>query len=165
MFGFGKDRQLAKRELLGRIPDEFALKTEWFELPGFGRILLREMNSGQRDEWEWFLSQRKVVSLSQVQQDFHRVKEEYLPDPRQVKNVLISMCVLDPSTQKLMFEFSDPLIGELPCGIVDRVYDACLALNGLRVRDYADAKKNSAMTATSGDASGLPVEPEKPLSN
>lgn len=166
MFGFGGDKKLTKRDLEGISPDPFSIRESWVEIPGLGKALIREMNSGQRDEWEWFLANRQVVPLTEEQKEFHQLKDgiDRIPDPRELKQYLISLCLVDPATQKLMYNGPDE-VKKLPYNLVNFLYEQCAALCGLLRTDHEDAKKNFEQTSISKNASGLPAEPEKASSN
>jgi len=165
MIGFGKSKNVTRKDLFGKLPDEFALCEEWVEIEGLGRLLIREMDSGQRDEWEWMLANRQVARLTPQQKEYHKLDRDQIPDPRGLKAFVISCCVIDPTTQSPMFPLGDREIDRLPSGLVTQLYWKCLEVCGLREADYEDAKKNSATTPASDDDSGSPPAGDEPLSS
>ncbi len=172
MSWFSGNKKLGKRDVSGVLPDEFELRSEWLELPGLGQVLLKEMTARDRDGWEWLLSQREIIDLTDAQRAALGVNESRLGDPRNIREWLISRCLIDPGTGQPMFAEIDPRsghlvfneaeIGRLSHRLVSLMFNACLALNGLRTIDAEDAKKNFGIaTPSDGDLSGVsgPGEP------
>ena len=164
MLGFNNKKKLTKKDLSGTLPDSFSLREDWFTIEGLGQVLLREMNAAQRDDWEWMMVNRTMVSLSEEQQVVLGYELDKIGDPRGVCEFLISQCLIDPSTGKAMLEKDDAdVINNLPIRVRDPLYNACLVICGLRETDFDDAKKNSAEATASVSSSGLPADGGKPL--
>lgn len=164
--GFGSHKKLTKKDLTGKLPDLFALREEWVEIADLGSVLVREMCSGDRDEWEWMLVNRAVATLSEEQRESLGYADSRQGDPRGLKRFLIARCVIDPATGFRMFGHTDSKTGvhtisaadyadidSLRPGITELLYLACMRICGLTVADHEDAKKNCEQTPALSDVS------------
>ena len=100
------------------------------------------MDSGQRDRWEWLISQREIAELSEAQKESLGVTEDRRGDPRGVKSWVIANTLIEPSTKERMYDDSQlKEVDSLSWNVTEPLYRAGLVISGLREVDREDAKK------------------------
>ena len=115
---------VGKAEILGAKD----CKYENVEVPEWGGwVRLRSISAKQRDQFEaQFIHGNKRAAMANFRAN------------------LVCRCVVDPETDKLMFSLAEMgALGEQSAEVLDRLFEACQRINGMKTEDVDTLKKTS----------------------
>lgn len=89
-------------------------------------VTLQEIEAGQRDEWEKLVMENGLTSAPHI------------------RARMVAQCMIDPDTGDRVFDVASvPALSRKGSLVMDRLFGACMDLNGLRKKDLDDLAKNS----------------------
>ncbi len=102
------------------------IPTATMTIGGIGEIHLRGLTAGERDSWEQaiYLTRGKITGM------------------KNLRASLVVRCLIDETGARIFSDSDIDELGAIPAKIVDKLYEKCQVLSGLREDDIVELEKN-----------------------
>jgi hypothetical protein len=118
------------------ILSQTSLPTQEVDVPEWGgKVLIRVMTAGERDEWESYVNVNKSKDI-------------------RARTAISVIC--DADGKRLFSEADMSAISNLHSKALDRIFEAAVILNAVGRSDIAELKKNSSPTPSDDSSSSSP---------
>ena len=136
---------LGREDLLKRAGD---LPIEDVEVPGWGTVRVRGLSAAARDRYEAsvVIMRRGRGGRMEEGRDFDNVRAK-----------LVVMCLVDDAGDLLFKENEYDVLGQLPAGVVDQLWEVACKLSGMGEDDVAELVQDFGTTRGPSSDSPSPL--------